>query len=90
MRVADFFRCTHSPRSLITFSLQVSENILKSSLDVSFDILEEAVAGSHDGDAFEDPREEMSWIFLPSSESGFAEWLAGISAREDVHQATKV
>lgn len=81
MRVADFFRCKHSPRSLVTDSLQFSKDILKSSLDVSFDILKEAVAGSHDGDAIEDPWKEMPGIFFASPESGFTEGLARVAAR---------
>jgi hypothetical protein len=90
MRKPDLCRRKESDRNLITLSLQVSDNSLKSSLDVSVDILEEAVAGSDDPDAVKDPRPEMPGVIFAPALPGVGEGLAGITARKEIHRAMKV
>jgi hypothetical protein len=90
MREASFFRAKHSPRRNITFSLQVIDDILESSVDVSFDIFKEAVVWPDDADAFDDPRPQMARVFLSIPMSSFAEWLTGVTSRKNVHAPTKL
>jgi hypothetical protein len=56
---------------------------------VPFDVLEEAESGLENPNSICDPRPEVPRVVLSGSFSGCAEGLAGITAREDVHFASK-
>jgi hypothetical protein len=86
---ADFSRAKYSPRRRVTNACQFFDDFSESKADVSFDVFKEADWRAHESNSICDPRPEMSWVVFASSFSGGAEWLAGITAREDVHAVTK-
>jgi hypothetical protein len=86
---ADFSRTKYSPRRFVTDACQFFNDFSQSEADVSLDVLEEADSRTHEPNSICNPRPEMSWVVFASSFSGGAEWLAGITAREDIHAVTK-
>jgi hypothetical protein len=89
VRRTDFSRAKYSPRRFVTNACQFFDDISESEADVALDVFKEADSRAHESNSICDPRPEMSWVVFASSFSGGAEWLAGITAREDVHAVTK-
>jgi hypothetical protein len=57
---------------------------------VSLDVLEEADSGPKKSNAVCDVRPQVPLVFGSKALSGCAEWLAGVTASEEVHAVTKV
>lgn len=57
---------------------------------MSFDILKEAESGPKNPNSICDVGPEVPRVICAEALSGCAEWLAGITASEDVHAVTKV
>ncbi len=86
---AAFSRAKYSPRRFVTKAFQVCNDISESEANVSLDILEETDAGSQNGNSGCNAWPEVSWIVGSEAFTGCAEWLAGITASEDVHTVSK-
>ena len=89
MRCADFARAEYAPRHLVTQFLQVADDCGESQRDVSFDVFKETDSGLESSNSICNPWPEVPGVVFSGALSGAAEWLAGISAREDVHFASK-
>jgi hypothetical protein len=87
---SNFRRAEYSPRCFVTKASQFLNDCSESERDVSFDVLKEAKSGPHESNSICDEWPEVSGIFGAESLPGCAEWLAGVSAREDVHLSRKL
>jgi hypothetical protein len=90
VRSANFTRAEYAPRRFVTEASQFFNDCSESETDVSFDVLKEANSGLHESNSICDEWPEMSGIFCAKSLAGGGEWLARVSAREDVHLSTKL
>jgi hypothetical protein len=57
---------------------------------MSFDVLKEANSRLHESNSICDEWPQVSGIFCAKTFAGGGEWLAWVSAREDVHLSTKL
>lgn len=89
VRRADFSRAKYSPRNRVTEAFQVFNDFSESKADVSFDVLEEAANRSNCSYVVVDKWPEVSGVFCALAESCGAEWLAGITASEDINSFSK-
>jgi hypothetical protein len=89
VRCADFSRTEYAPRRAVTESFQFCNDFSQSKRDVPFDVLEETDSWSQNPNAICDGRPEVPLVVCSESLTGCAEWLAGITSREDVHAVSK-
>jgi hypothetical protein len=87
---AAFSRAEYSPRRFVTKLFQFSNDFSESKADVSFDVLEEAELWSKNANAACDVGPKMSFVFCSKSLPGCTEWLAWVTASEDVHASRKL
>jgi hypothetical protein len=90
VRRTDFSRAEYSPRRRVTNVCQFFNDFSQSEADVSFDVFKETDPWTHSSNSVCDPRPEVSGIVFPSPLSCAAEWLAGITPRDNVHAVTKL
>jgi hypothetical protein len=90
VRGANFARTEYAPRRFVTEASQFFNDCSESEADVSFDVLKEANSGLHESNSICDEGPEVSGIFCAKSLAGGAEWLTGVTAREDVHLSRKI
>jgi len=89
VRRADFSRAEYSPRNRVTKAFQVCNDFSESKADVPFDVLEEAANRSNCLDVSLNEWPEVSGVFCAFAKPCGAEWLAGITASEDINSVSK-
>jgi hypothetical protein len=82
-------RAEYAPRRSVTHSPQVLDDVAEPEGNVSFDVFKEDKSRSANGNSVCDPWPEVSGVVSASLFSGSAEWLARVSATDDVHQSVK-
>jgi hypothetical protein len=87
---ADLSRAEYAPRRAITEAFQFVDDGGETKADVAFDVFEEAHEGSHNSNSLCDERPEVARVFGAEPFTGGAEWLAGITSREDDHEVAKL
>jgi hypothetical protein len=89
VRRAAFRRAEYAPRDFITQLFQIADDAGESQRDVPFNVLEEADSGPEKSNACCNGWPEVARVIGAESFACGAEWLAGITSREDVHAARK-
>ena len=86
---AHLSRAEYAPRRSVTDLVQLFDDVAQSEGDVAFDVLEEAELGSHENNSICDERPEVTGVVFAEALAGCTEWLAGITATEDIHSVSK-
>jgi glutaredoxin-related protein len=86
---AAFSRAEYAPRRSVTQLAQVLQDVTQPKGNVPFDVFKEAESWSEKSNALCNGWPEVPRVVFSGSFAGGAEWLAGITSREDVHFASK-
>jgi hypothetical protein len=87
MRRSDVIRSEHTPLRIEPEVGKVREHGVKSQGKVPWDVLEEDQRRRDLGDDSSDVRPEVPRVGFAATVSGDAEWLAGITRRDEIHSA---